>query len=156
MVNDSDGWAVGYCGVIVRWNGTVWNNVTSPTTMNLYSASTVSTSDGWAVGLGGVIVRWNGTVWNNVTSPISCRLWSVHMVSSNDGWAVGEGGVIVRWTGVEWIPEFPLLELVLLLQSATLVMVILGQILSKKRKKLMLPCKSKKRHCDNHRVLLFS
>lgn len=30
MLNANDGWAVGEGGGIIHWNGTDWNNVTSP------------------------------------------------------------------------------------------------------------------------------
>jgi hypothetical protein len=114
MVSADDGWAVGMSwiieegresggpGVIIRWNGTSWNNVTSPTNSRLNSVFMVSADDGWAVGYNGAIIRWNGTSWNNVTSPTTSLLYSVFMVSADDGWAVGDPGVIIRWNGTSW------------------------------------------------------
>jgi hypothetical protein len=63
MVSADDGWAVGWNGAIIHWNGTDWSNVASPTTQNLYEVFMVSASDGWAVGVFGTIIRWTGTVW---------------------------------------------------------------------------------------------
>ena len=63
MVSATDGWAVGYYGAIIHWDGSSWSNVTSPTTRALRSVFMVSASDGWAVGTGGTIIRWTGTVW---------------------------------------------------------------------------------------------
>jgi predicted secreted protein with PEFG-CTERM motif len=63
MVSADDGWAVGDYGTVIRWNGTAWSYVASPTTLPLYSVYMVSADDGWAVGYGGTIIRWNGTAW---------------------------------------------------------------------------------------------
>jgi hypothetical protein len=125
MVSANDGWAVGnYChfswvdgaptwdtdSVIMRWNGSSWNEVSSPTYLTLDSVSMVSADDGWAVGMAGTIQRWNGSGWSWLGSPTNCDLFSVAMVSTDDGWAVGGGGshcpsqpsVILHWDGNTW------------------------------------------------------
>ncbi len=125
MVSANDGWAVGnYCrfywvsgvptwdtnSVIMRWNGSSWNEVGSPTYLTLGSVTMVSATDGWAVGTWGTIQRWNGSEWSWLGSPTNCDLKSVTMVSTNDGWAVGGGGshcpsqpsVILHWDGNTW------------------------------------------------------
>ena len=142
MVTDTNGWAVGYDGMIIHWDGTDWSNVTSPTMWPLTSVFMVSANDGWAVG--GHIIHWNGTEWSTVTSPtVTSPTWylllSVFMVSADDGWAVGGGGTIIRWTGTEWIPEFPTVMLMPLLISLTLVVVILAKTASKKHRRPSLP-----------------
>jgi len=63
MVSADDGWAVGEGGTIIRWNGTEWSLVTSPTTLPLYSLFMVSEDEGWAVGEDGTIIQWTGTEW---------------------------------------------------------------------------------------------
>ena len=63
MVSSNDGWAVGYYGTIIHWDGTNWTNVTSPTTSHLHSVFAVNANDGWAVGEYGTIIRWTGTEW---------------------------------------------------------------------------------------------
>lgn len=63
MISGTDGWAVGYPGTIIHWNGTGWSNVTSPTRRGLYSVFMVGSNDGWAVGDVGTIIRWTGTAW---------------------------------------------------------------------------------------------
>ena len=122
MVNTNYGWAVGYyCywsgtpphttrSVFMRWNGSNWSIISSPTIYNMYAVDMLTTTDGWAMGEGGRILRWNGTNWNDVTSPTTCSLNSVTMVSATDGWAVGGGGyscpagqgIILHWNGSEW------------------------------------------------------
>jgi len=142
MVSASDGWAVGRNGTIVRWDGTDWSTVTSPTTAVLHSVFMVSASDGWAVGTYGTIIRWNGVAWSTVTSPTTQHLYSVYMVSAVDGWAVGWGGTIIRWTGTLWIPEFPSVILMPLLITITLVAVVITKALPKKRRSASIPSKT--------------
>ena len=43
-------WAVGDNGIIVTWDGTQWQTVSSPTSMNLYSVTFNDVNNGWAVG----------------------------------------------------------------------------------------------------------
>jgi hypothetical protein len=106
MVSASDGWAVGFTGNITRWNGSKWNEVSSPVTTSLNAISMVSANDGWAVGGSwsepAVIVRWNGSNWLKVTSPVTSKLNDISMVSASDGWAVGNDGVILHWNGSSW------------------------------------------------------
>jgi len=95
MVSASDGWAVGDSGTIIRWNGTGWNNVSSPIPVgkHLFSVDMVSSTEGWAVGSDGCIIHWDGTRWSNVTSPTGAWLMCIDMVSSTNGWIVGADGI---------------------------------------------------------------
>jgi hypothetical protein len=126
MLNDgNDGWAVGWNGTIIRWNGTRWNSVSSPTTANLFSVFMTSANDGWAMGVNGAIIHWNGIEWANAESPTTQHLYSVNMMGAvNDGWAVGENGAIIHYEGGQWvIPEFPSVLIVPLLVTVTLLAV---------------------------------
>lgn len=102
MVSSTDGWAVGSGGVRLRYNGTSWNTVTSPTVTDLFTVSMVSATDGWAVGSAGAILRYNGTSWSTVSSPTGEKLSSVYMVSATDGWAVGDLGTTLQYNGTSW------------------------------------------------------
>jgi hypothetical protein len=105
MVNLNDGWAVGDSGIIIRWDGVTWKNVTSPIPAgkHLFSVNIVNSTDGWAVGSDGVIIHWDGASWSNVASPTGAWLSCVDMVSSTDGWIVGADGVY-RWQEVAGFP----------------------------------------------------
>ena len=96
MLNSNDGWAVGDSGLIIRWNGTVWTSVASPTTKHLFSVDMISSTDGWAVGSDGAIIHWDGTSWNIVASPTGSWLMSISMLSATDGWIVGADGTILH------------------------------------------------------------
>ena len=99
MLSPTDGWAVGFPrhpgwavgkdqgGTIIRWDGSYWATLTSPTTSSLYSVYMLSPTDGWAVGYRGTIIRWDGSSWSTVASPTKAHLYSVYMLSSTDGWA---------------------------------------------------------------------
>jgi predicted membrane protein len=105
MISSTDGWAVGWRGTIIHWNGTSWNLVDSPEIFEyrtIWSVDMFSPTDGWAVGDGGRIIHWDGTSWENVTSPNTKHLFSVDMINSIDGWAVGSDGCIIHWNVTSW------------------------------------------------------
>jgi hypothetical protein len=102
MLTTSEGWMVGWDGVIRHWNGTSWTAATSPITTDLQAVTTVSDSDAWAVGVNGVIVRWDGNTWQVVASPVTQTLTAVKMVTASDGWIVGANGTILHWDGLAW------------------------------------------------------
>lgn len=104
MVSASDGWAVGLSGAIVRWNGSAWNSVTSPTSSTLNAVFMRTASDGWAVGRDGVILHWNGSAWTEMSSPVTAVLNDVYATAADDVWAIGRDGVILHWDGSSWTP----------------------------------------------------
>ncbi len=55
------GWAVGGGGTILRWNGSTWRSIPSPSTKELNAVALVSANDGWIVGSEGVILRTSGS-----------------------------------------------------------------------------------------------
>lgn len=129
-VSGSDCWAVGFYqggGVdqtlVLRWNGTSWNIVTSPSngSSQLTSVTCASGSDCRAVGTRSngtnrqtLIERWNGTSWAIVASPSTSPtqnnyLTGVTCASGSDCWAVGHyvvgftyQTIIERWNGTAW------------------------------------------------------
>jgi hypothetical protein len=60
---NSNAWAVGDSGIIIRWNGNNWASVNSPTNTTLNSVIMVNSSYGLAVGgnsTSGVILKFDG------------------------------------------------------------------------------------------------
>jgi hypothetical protein len=67
--------------LVLRWNGTAWKRVPSPTragASELYGVTATSARNAWAVGAAGatgtstpssLILRWNGIAWTRVASP---------------------------------------------------------------------------------------
>ena len=107
----SNAWAVGSTSsstsnpktLIVRWNGTAWMRVPSPSagaSSSLSGVAAISASDAWAVG--SLILRWNGTTWAQVPGPAAN---GVAATSASNAWAVGGTGtktVILHWNGTAW------------------------------------------------------
>ncbi len=127
----ANAWAVGGYGsissaktLIVRWNGTAWTRVPSPTPAGggeLGGVAATSASSAWAVGctscshidsFKGLILGWNGKVWRRVPSPLPAygkygnALAGVAATSAANAWAVGctASGhtLILRWNGTTW------------------------------------------------------
>jgi Protein kinase domain len=129
---DGTAWAVGYTGgntntnasiraLIMRWNGTAWTTVPSPSPAGSFLSGVAVTPSGaaWAVGdtdsdtrtsvsARALIMRWNGTAWTTVPSPVpgpGAELSRVTALSGSDAWAVGGAGgktLILRWNGQTW------------------------------------------------------
>jgi hypothetical protein len=115
MVSDTDGWAVGDAGTIVRWNGAAWAAETSPAsiaTISLNGVLALNDTDVWAVGNSGTILHRNGLGWTLVPSGVTENLNSLYMLSDNEGWAVGASDgtspVILFWDGSTWTRVFPI------------------------------------------------
>ena len=92
----------------MRWDGSAWNAVDSPTTTALRDVGMVTPNDGWAVGgedAGRVIVRWDGSAWSTVLDdPNSPGLETIAMTSVSDGWAAGQDGTLLHWDAIQWTP----------------------------------------------------
>jgi hypothetical protein len=104
MVDAPDGWIVGDDGVILRWNGTDWNQVPSPTDADLRGVYMLNSTDGWAVGIDGVTIHWNGTSWTQVSSGTAVNLLDIEAAGQHY-YAVGENGTVIMWNGTKWTPE---------------------------------------------------
>jgi hypothetical protein len=108
----SDAMAVGYSFVgnasteisyAVRWDGTAWSQVTTPTSpvAELRSVKMLSATSGWAVGTRyptgstyqPITEHWDGTAWTAVPSPHRSgddnTLLGLAAASGSDLWAVG-------------------------------------------------------------------
>ncbi|MBN1585325.1 hypothetical protein JW899_03080 [Candidatus Uhrbacteria bacterium] len=102
MLSDTDGWAVGTSGTILRWDGTVWSVFADTGSQAWSGVSCVSPDDCWASGDSGRIARWNGTSWSQFVD-LGNQAWSgLACTSSSDCWAVGNSGRIARWNGTSW------------------------------------------------------
>lgn len=97
--DNSHGWVVGDSGIICRTtDGSVWNSVTSPTTVALNGVYFLDVNNGWAVGNSGTVISTSngGASWTIQSSGISQHLRGVFFGLTNLGWAVGDNGVILK------------------------------------------------------------
>jgi hypothetical protein len=106
--------AVGQRGKILRFNGTTWSEMTSPTTRYLARVHGSSADNVWALG-DTVMLRFNGLEWKNVPfTDESQRLKSRAPLGGNSPFQLGlfvrsptevylggDAG-IARWDGKEW------------------------------------------------------
>lgn len=123
-------WTVGQAlsgkSIILRWNGSAWAQVPSPTPRGggaYYAVAATSASNAWAVGgsdnkpFKTLIAHWNGRSWKQVPSPtpsIGGALFGVAATSAHNAWAVGCAGncyqgfghapqtLILHWNGASW------------------------------------------------------
>ncbi|MCO4759951.1 MAG: IPT/TIG domain-containing protein [Myxococcales bacterium] len=95
-------WAVGYSGKIVNYNGKVWQNQASGSSIALRGVFAVGPKDVYAVGEAGQILHYNGVKWTAHKSPVKTTLHAVWANSSTDVWAVGTQSVVVHYDGSSW------------------------------------------------------
>jgi photosystem II stability/assembly factor-like uncharacterized protein len=100
----SDGWAVGYTGTFVHYDGLTWTAIAGPAgfNQNLFGVDMLSPSNGWAVGNSGSILHYDGRQWTLVSSPVTLDLRAISMPSPQDGWAVGVNGTILHYQNGAW------------------------------------------------------
>ncbi|NBD11713.1 WD40/YVTN/BNR-like repeat-containing protein [Corallococcus silvisoli] len=88
---------------VVRWTGTDWESLTTPTTTSLQAVWAASANEAFAVGSSGVVMRWRSTaglVMDQLSPyPFLHGVWGS---GSSDVWAVGSGGTILHWNGDDW------------------------------------------------------
>jgi prepilin-type N-terminal cleavage/methylation domain-containing protein len=100
-------WAVGEApSTILKYDGSSWSSVSSPTSYGLTGVYCVSTNDCWAVGgtegVAAVTVHYNGSAWSTVSSPVANELHTIDCLASNDCWSTGHAGTIFHWNGSTW------------------------------------------------------
>ena len=105
-----------YDGIVFRYNGTSWSQMTiPPDTYTFYavwgstSMSSGKANDVFAVGSYGTIFYFNGTDWSSMATPPSTPdlndTWGSTSMSdgkANDVFAVGLGGIILHYDGTDW------------------------------------------------------
>ena len=139
-VSAHSAWAVGYANnaanilgtLIMRWNGSTWTRVPSPSPEEdtlLTGVAAASADSAWAVGYsrdnttsrGLVFMHWNGSTWTTAPSPSLVYnvsvLAGVTVTPGGTAWAFGwtdpdassgtsngsgERTLILRWNGTAW------------------------------------------------------
>jgi len=108
VVNESEAWAVGDGGTILRYLNGNWTNISlyeKIPSVNLTGVDVIrDTNEVWAVG-GSYILKFDGTRWTQFPYTGGGNLKSIDMLSANEGWAVGEkdgAGYVLRYTNGTW------------------------------------------------------
>lgn len=90
---------------IMKWKGTYWEQLTTPTTNTLEGIWASSADEAFAVGSTGMLMRWNSRSGRELYFPPAPYTWfrAVWGSSPTDIWAVGGGGRIMHWNGHGWM-----------------------------------------------------
>lgn len=111
----SNVFAVGAGGRILRYNGSSWQPMSSPTARTLARVAGSGPSDVWAVG-DSVLMHFDGTQWTNypmtddlkpAMSKVPSFLQGVFQLGlwvkgPKEAYLGGDAGVVVRWDGTGW------------------------------------------------------
>jgi photosystem II stability/assembly factor-like uncharacterized protein len=79
---------------MLHYNGTNWEQVTSPTQNNLIAAKMINANNGWAVGEQGTILHYDGNQWQVFSMPQSVRINAINVIDENTVWFGGNKGFI--------------------------------------------------------------
>jgi len=91
------GFGVTDLGEIIKWDGTSWKLLPSPTSLGLRSVHCFSLAFALAVADGGAIFAWDGKFWNEYPSPVGVTIWDIWGVTPNFCWICGAGGFIAQF-----------------------------------------------------------
>lgn len=107
LVTPASGWAVGYWGEVLRYDGTRWYTYLTWPVEFLQDVDFGAPNFGFAVGARGVAIRWDGTRWHENSVPTSANLYAVGVPpgQTSVAWAAGAGGEVWRWSGGVWTRE---------------------------------------------------
>jgi photosystem II stability/assembly factor-like uncharacterized protein len=101
-------WAVGDGGLVLRWNGSSWEQrAAGVTTAQLNGVAFADASNGWIVGNAGTVL-WTvdgGSNWTTPSVGFTGNLNAVSAAGPAYVMAVGAGGKCVRWDGSWWQSE---------------------------------------------------
>jgi len=120
MVSSNDGWAGGYDGALLHYDGNEWTEFPNQSTINIQAISMSSSDNGWAVGYYNdsnqkLVLRWDGNSWNHVVIPSNFRFaQDLSTPDAVSAFFVGAtlicdpdcddiGGLINWWNGSGWV-----------------------------------------------------
>lgn len=95
---------VGRNGVILNYDGTALQQMSSGTTVGLSGVFAVNDNLAFAVGGGGTILQFNGISWSKMQSNTTNDLSGVFALSATSAYATGSNGTVLYWNGSTWSP----------------------------------------------------
>ena len=98
----SDVFCVGYNGLILHYDGTLWSTMNSGTSQDLYGIWGDSSKDIFVVGDGGVILHYDGNKWSQIAVLDTKFLVSIWGNSPTDIFSTGSNGTIFHFNGTNW------------------------------------------------------
>lgn len=105
LTGNGQAWVVGDNGLVLFFDATRWQAVSTPTDVALQSVAAVD-DFAVAVGAGGTILHLEGSsgnpTWQVVSAPTTEDLLGVAIAGRDLAVAVGRAGTVLQWDGVEW------------------------------------------------------
>ncbi len=101
VVHDSEFWAIGEDGLVLRGDGEHWLRCPTPTTESLRGSWFAPDGTLWVVGTGGAVLSFDGVVWTVHHAEPGLFLNDVHGTGSSDVWVVGDD-VALHFDGTHW------------------------------------------------------
>jgi hypothetical protein len=98
-------YAVGSRGTVIRYSGSNWDSVGTPTNQALNGVWGSGPNDIFAVGDWGTIIHYDGTVWSAQDSGTTEHLFDIWGFDNSDVYAVGFNGTILHYDGNDWQPD---------------------------------------------------
>ena len=92
---------MGDSGTVLRYDGSQWHKLATPTNRLLRGVWGRSPRDVWVVGDSGTALHWDGRAWSYLAPPTQGALRAVRGIGS-DIYAVGANGSAYKWDGVTW------------------------------------------------------
>jgi hypothetical protein len=113
MLSPTEGWAVGYRGTILHWQGDHWDPPVAGSGFpgDVIEASPMTSGDyeAWAEGHDGEAYHWIGGAWQIVPAPwpSDMRVEDIAIVSPGDSWAIAAesdgSSNFLHWDGAQWL-----------------------------------------------------
>jgi hypothetical protein len=106
-LSDTDVWAAGKSGTVLRRAPTEWETIQLPTQRTFSAIGGTSTDDLWVVGDAGTSFHFDGKSWTNVPSGTSYDLTSIWASGPADVWAgswepAHAVSTFLHWDGEAW------------------------------------------------------
>jgi hypothetical protein len=100
---DNDVYVAGRGGLVYRWNGSSWSQLSTGVSVELRDIRGTSSTDVWAVGEAGTILHYDGSAVTVHDSGTLTTLESVWPVGPTDVFATG-GDTLLHYDGTQWVP----------------------------------------------------
>ncbi|MCX7797706.1 MAG: protein kinase [Melioribacter sp.] len=103
MLDEFFGFAVGKNGLILKWNGQIWNKFAEVTNNDLMKISLLDKDFGWVVGKRGTILKYNKNHFEKIPTDLIYNFNSVKTVSKNKAYIVGDKSTLLELKNGKWI-----------------------------------------------------
>jgi hypothetical protein len=108
MVNEEEGWAVGYGSTILHYQEGNWKSIEPPVDTVFIKIDMINNAEGWILGVkeGGeterTILQYANNTWQEFDDhPQGYSLSAMDMLSVDEGWFIAKEGVLY-YQGGEW------------------------------------------------------